>query len=125
MVGYDCGNDRETEAGAALSAGIVRLEDAGAQARVDAGAVVGDFESHERGVGKAGTADLDLRAGAIVIDGRDGSDGVVEQLDERAFHRVAIYRDERNRGIEREHKLDVGMSLAKICDGLASGGVEV
>ena len=48
MVGDDGGNYREAEPGAAFFARIVRLEDAGAQARIDAGAVVGDFERHQR-----------------------------------------------------------------------------
>src|SRR6266849_3579624 len=135
MVGYDRRHDRETEAGAALFARIVGLEDAGAQARVDTGAVVGDLESDYRNaglrvagarvIGAAKAPNLDSRAVAVMRDGGRGGDRVIEQVDQRALHRLAIDWDQRNRRVQRNLELNIGIGFAKIGDGLVRERVDI
>ena len=54
MVGHDSRHNRQAESGAAFFARKVGLENARAEARVDSGAIVGDFEGDDRVVGKPG-----------------------------------------------------------------------
>src|SRR5882757_6231309 len=140
MIGYHRRDDRETESGAALLARIVGLEDARAQARVDAGAVVGDLQGDYRNaslriailrvegarvVGVAMAQYLDSRAVTVMRDGGRGGDGVIEQVDQRALHRLAIDRDQRNSGVQRNREIDVRIGFAKIGYGLARERVDI